>query len=197
MNDQATPRRIRQRFTVVLGLIGIVVAVVLFIGSMTARQPGAIPYVSVALGCLSYCVLARPWLSSRADGIVVSNVVREVTLPWEGISHATSRGSLVIHDTEGGKTTVWAIGSQKARNQSATAGGEMEGGAAGIRGRSFRPDPSTFAASATSAAALREAIDAEVLDNPPGPSGRQVRWLPVPCLLMGIALVAVVLGIVL
>ena len=145
-------------------------------------------YFGAAFAALAFCVMARPSLRFTTDAVIVSNVVREVTLPWEGISHTDSRGSLVIHDNDGGRTTVWAIGSQKARSDR-----DMQtSGAAG----SWRPEPGSLVELPTSSRALREAINAETVDNPTGtPSGKSVRFLPFPTALMVLAVVCVVVGI--
>ena len=115
MSNSSHPTAIRQTFNVVIGWFGVAIGIVLVVSGLMARSPHTMAFVGFALAAASFCVMVRPSIRFGADDVVVSNVVREVTLPWPGISHATSKGSLVIHDNDGHKTTVWAIGSQKAR----------------------------------------------------------------------------------
>lgn len=193
MTDSSKPTAIRQTFNVAMGWAGVVVGIVLAGGGLMARSPHTMAYVGFALAAASFCVMVRPSIRFDTDAVVVSNVLREVTLPWPGISHSTSRGSLVIHDNDGGRTTVWAIGSQKARSER----DETEPGVGIMPIASLRPMPGTLTQSPRSAAAMREALDAETVDNPTDvPSGRVVRWLPVPCVLMALALAAIVLAVV-
>lgn len=178
----------RQGLTVVTGWAGVFVGLVLFFTTLRSDTARFMPYLGVAIACSAYCVLVRPSISSNRHEIIVSNVLREVTLPWDGISHATSRGSLVIHDTEGHKTTVWGVGSRKARVER-----QVTTNRAGAALADTTPVPLSLPAD--SPQAMRESINAETIDNPDGPSGRVVRWLPLPCVLMTIAVVAVVVGL--
>ena len=184
-----TPKT-RQTFTVVIGWVGVVMGVAFAVASLVSDLAWKGVCLGSAVALTSFLVLTRPFVQVRSDALVVSNVVREVTLPWEGISHATSRGSLVIHDNDGGHTTVWAIGSQKATRQ------ENGDSAASF---SVRPrTPSELVAPVKSAGALREAINAETVDNPVDvPSGKTVRWMPFQTFAMALALVLLVVGLVL
>ena len=57
--------------------------------------------------------------------------------------------------------------------------------------------PGTLTQPPRSAGALREALDAETVDNPTDvASGRRVRWLPLPCALMALALVSVIVAVI-
>ena len=188
MSQPSGVKATRQRFNVYIGWIGVVIGALLAVAGAFSHSGRPMLYFGAAFAALSFCVMARPSLRFTTDAVIVSNVVREVTLPWEGISHTDSRGSLVIHDNDGGRTTVWAIGSQKARSDR-----DMQtSGAAG----SWRPEPGSLVELPTSSRALREALNAETVDNPTGtPSGKSVRFLPLPTALMVLALVCVVVGI--
>lgn len=178
----------RQGVTVATGWAGVVVGLILLFASLRLHSAGFMPYAGAAIACSSYCVLARPFISSGDHGIVISNVVREVSLPWEGVSHATSRGSLIVHDTEGHKVTVWAVGSRKAGGPRSTFVSRDDDDSAD-------GSSPTFTLPTDSPQAMREAINAETVDNPDGPSHRVVRWLPLPCALITIAVAALVVGV--
>lgn len=188
MSQPSRAKVTRQTFNVYLGWMGVVIGALLIVAGIFSLSGRALVYFGAAFAALSFCVMARPSIRFTSDAVVVSNVVREVTLPWEGISHAESRGSLVIHDNDGGRTTVWAIGSQKARsNRDMHTGGAMT---------SWRPQPGSLVELPTSSRALREALNAETVDNPTDtPSGKSVRFLPLPTVLMVLAVVCVVAGI--
>lgn len=180
---------VRQRFNVAMGFVGVAIGALIMIGTWggVRQLPGL--FFGLAFALLAYLVLARPHLRISSDELIVSNVVREVALPWEGISHASSRGSLVVHDTDGGKTTAWGISNQKAKRAS-------DAGDPSVRGRSLRPGPGELVAHETSAQALREGINAETVDNPDGvPSHKRVRFLPVPTVGMALAVVCLIAGV--
>lgn len=186
MASDSSTKATRQAFNVVVGWVGVVLGILLATAASFSSGRSLL-MVAVALALLSYCVMVRPSIRLTSDAVVVSNVLREVTLPWEGISHARSRGSLTIVDNDEHVTTVWAIGSQKARNDSARA---AEGP------RSWRPVPGSLVEAPTSSRALTEAINAETVDNPAEtPSGRRVRWLPVPCALVALSVVCLLTGV--
>lgn len=186
MSPRTRLDKTRQTFNLVVGWLGVALGFLLAVAMFTGGQGHAAAWFALAFAAASFCVMVRPFIAFTADEVVISNVVREVRLPWSGISHASSRGSLVVHDTEGGRTTVWAIGSQKARAERGTS----------QQPRSWRPAPGSLAELPTSSRALREALDAETIDNPDGvPSGRRVSWLGLPCALTAGAAVCVVLGL--
>lgn len=184
MNQPSTAPRTRQRFSVFLGWLGVIIGVLLAASSRLSWDHRGLLAFGFAFAVASWAVLARPFLSARADALVLSNVIREVHLPWAGISHATSRGSLIVHDNDGGKHTAWAISSQKAtaqRDDSPTP--------------SLRPMPGTLREPQTSSRALAEEINAETVDNPTDtPSGRTVRILPVPAGLLALACIGLLIG---
>lgn len=176
----------RQTFNVAMGWAGVLLGVLLGVSGALASGRSLMCF-GIAAALLSFCVMVRPYIRFTADAVVVSNVLREVTLPWEGISHATSRGSLVLVDNDNHKTTVWAIGSQKARNVRTSDDDGL---------RSWRPVPGSLTEIPTSSRALSEAINAETVDNPvDAPSGRTVRWLALPVVLMGLAGLCAVFGL--
>lgn len=181
-------KKTRQPFNVIMGALGIVLTIAIAVGTYPDSWPGGLFFAAV-LGIVSYLFMLRPHLRVQEDKLIVSNVVREVHLPWESISHATSRGSLTIHDIAGHKTTAWAIGAQKAKvTRDADQDPTDRSG--------FRPTSSNdLRAPATSAGALKEAINAECIDNEPGESQRTVRWLPVETALAVLAVFALVAGI--
>lgn len=183
---QQGPRKTRQRSTAVMGWIGTIGGVLVATALTFDTRNHAVALVSLAIAALSWCTLARPYLQVDSDALIVSNVLREVRLPWEGISHAKSRGSLQIIDNDEHKTTVWAIGSQKA--------GRRFGGDGGGR-PSWRPAPGELAELPTSSRAVAEGINAETVDNPTDtPSGRSIRWLPVPCAATAAAVLCIALA---
>lgn len=193
MSNSPYPTAIRQTFNVVIGWFGVAIGIVLVVSGLMARSPHTMAFVGFALAAASFCVMVRPSIRFGADDVVVSNVVREVTLPWPGISHATSKGSLVLHDNDGHKTTVWAIGSQKARG----ARNADDARLGILPTASLRPMPGTLTQPPRSAGALREALDAETVDNPTDvPTDRRVRWLPLPSALMALALVSVIVAVI-
>lgn len=186
-------RKTRQRSNVIFGWIGVALGAVLMIGGVRGGSVTPMSFFGAVLAILGYLVMVQPFLQSRGESLIVHNILREVTLPWGGISHASSRGSLTLHDNDGGKTTVWAIGSQKGRVTPAAEGSKRRA-TLGIS----RPGSSDeLLAGPTSAAALREVINAETVDNPEGPSGKSVRWLPRNCGLLALAVVLLAIGIVL
>lgn len=186
MASAPSTKATRQTFNVVVGWAGVALGVLLLTAGAFSSG-GSLIMFGVALTLLSFCVMVRPSIRFTADAVVVSNVLREVTLPWEGISHARSRGSLTIVDNDEHTTTVWAIGSQKARNDNVRAG---------VGSRSWRPTPGSLVEMPTSSRALTEAINAETVDNPTDtPSGRRMRWLPAPCALVTLSVVCLLVGV--
>lgn len=184
------PKPVRQPFNVTIGWVGVALGALLVGSGFVSSGGRSMGFFGLALAAVSWCVMVRPSIRFGPEHVEVRNVIRDVVLPWEGISHAKSRGSLVIHDNDGGRTTVWAIGSQKASRRHAGEGED------GFPTRSFRPMPGTLAQSPRSSGALAEALNAESVDNPVDvPAGREVRWAVVPAVLMALACVCVVLGI--
>lgn len=184
------PKPVRQSFNVAIGWLGVAIGVLLVGGGLASSGGRSMGFFGVALAVVSWCVMVRPSIRFDVDHVEVRNVIRDVILPWEGISHAKSRGSLVIHDNDGVRTTVWAIGSQKASRRH---DGEDEGGYPTV---SFRPMPGTLAQAPRSSGALAEALNAEAVDNPVDvPARREVHWALGPAVLMAVACVCVVLGV--
>lgn len=173
----------RQTFNLVIGCFGVAIGAVMIVTGLVGRNGTSLALWGVVVAAVAFCVLVRPSIRFGSNEVTISNVLREVRIPWSGISHATSRGSLTVHDVAGAKTTVWAIGSQKPRAQHGDDVGM-------VNPMNWRPDPGSLTVSSTSAQALREGIDAVAIDNPPAKSsGRTVRWLPIPCALMLAAVV--------
>lgn len=179
--------KVRQRSSTAVGWIGVFVGLALMIAGLWGSF--GIGATGLLVAVFAYCVMVRPFIAFTQDGVVISNVIREVRLPWAGISHALSRGSLTVIDNQGKKTTSWAISAQMPR-------GGAEVGSLGAQ--SLRPTPDSLVAPPKSAAALRELLNAETVDNPADvPSRRSVRWLPLPCCLLVVAVIALCVAIAL
>ena len=180
------PTTIRQGSNIAFGVLGMLLGLALMIGGAASVSRDTLVPLGILLAAFSYLVMFRPFLAVTSEGLTVSNVIRESLLPWDGIHHATSRGSLVIHDNDGHKTTVWAISSQRAVvDRSNSASGQDP------RGRVRPQSADDLVAGHKSALALKEAINAETVDNPTDtPAGRVTRWLPIPCVVAAVAVAA-------
>lgn len=182
--------KVRQRFTVALGWAGVAVGIAMMCGAWGGHDRLNLAASGFALAVASYTTMARPFLAVEANGLRVSNVLRESLIGWDGIHHTTSRGSLVIHTNDGRKTTVWAISSQRAGMRTRHDDDP--------RGRLRPASPEDLVAPTTSALALKEAINAETVDNPEdSPTNVVTRWLPVPCVLLAVALCGILAAMVL
>jgi len=122
---RATTRRVfRQPSAYLTGWIfiaGLAIACILFL----IQDPGnwAEPVVLCGLiGLVVWVLLVRPDVVVAKDGVVLHNLVRDVTIPWAHVDLTTRRWNLKVYTPEGDKYGSWAISQQRPRRQRDTVG---------------------------------------------------------------------------
>lgn len=204
MPTQFTPQTFRHVPTMISGLAGVVVGLTFVLAGTTRGAFSPMTLIGVAIALTSWCVLVQPLVRLDAAGLVVRNILREVTLPWPSIARTHARGNLVIDDVEGNSTTAWGVMGQKS--------GMFVWLRAGLRTKenfaldlarnpvhhgdsrqddSWRPVPGSYSNAKIKTEALPDVINAEAWDNDSTTSERQVRWMPVPCALIAVAVLCV------
>ena len=198
----------RQRSAQLLGWAYVAASALLAIGivSSWSREPNPafLAWLLVGLGW-AWALFLRPRVEVTTDGVILANVVRDVTIPWPLVEDVRTRWNLEVFTHDRGYT-AWAISTQVTRPRSALAGGPF-GMLGGRRSRGLRSDDPDSAMGGGSAKASSgvtskavaeviartsqehaEAVASGVLPRPVDPSVA-LRWQPLPIAALVVPLV--------
>ena len=190
----------------VLGWFGVALGVVMVVAEpFTADQVNAVVIlVGIAVACLSWVTLVRPRASAHERGLLMQNMLRDVTIPWSRIERCRVGQTLVVSTNEA--ETFHGLGVTKsARSQMREQYGtssilfnfgsrrghklNAEGGPSMARGEFVGGTYTSYVESriAGLASAGERGSDHDPNAKP------VVSWAPLPLLLLGAALVCAVL----
>lgn len=121
---KAPRKRYRQRSALAVGtvlLLGAATTIVLLAiegGQVGWRAAGWLVVVAV----LAYVVFIRPAVTLTGEGVRLSNLVRDVDLPWSQVDAVDRRWNLVVETPLGRTYTAWAISSSAGRPRARQVG---------------------------------------------------------------------------
>jgi len=96
--------------TVVVGVIGIVVAVSVAFSEGWTEAGRVLPWLALLVGGC-WAVLWRPCVEVSDGGVRIVNVTRTVAVPWPAITDVEARWALTLVTAYGRRFTAWAAPS--------------------------------------------------------------------------------------
>ena len=117
-NETSTMTHVfRQRSSLVLAAVCAVIGLVL-LGSVAQSwahypRPLFAAWVVFVLA-LAWTVFVRPCVRIDIGGVTLRNVVRDVSIPWDQLTHTSARWNLKVFAGDQGYT-AWAISSERQR----------------------------------------------------------------------------------
>ncbi len=196
----------RQRSSLVLASVCAVIGLVL-LGSMAwgwAHYPRPLfaAWVVFVLA-MTWTVFVRPCVRIDTRGVTLRNVVRDVRIPWDQLTHTSTRWNLKVFAGDRGYS-AWAIASERQRPRGASGGmlglpvpGRLQGVAEAdltVPTTSVKVNAQSVARTITRA---KQEYDEAVADGEISPSPEavvQVTWVP---LVMVVLLVPAILVVAL
>ncbi len=190
----------------VLGWFGVALGVVMVVAEpITADSANSVVIlVGVALACLSWVTLVRPRASAHERGLLMQNMLRDVTIPWSSIERCRVGQTLVVSTKEA--ETFHGLGvTRSARAQMREQYGtssilfnfgsrrghklNTEGGPSMARGEFVGGTYTSYVESRVAGlASSGERGSGQGQDAAP-----VVAWAPLPLLLLGVAVVCAAL----
>lgn len=193
-------RTLRQRGSIVLGVVAMVCGYGLALWSLVGGEPSAVFIAAMALvGSGGWVFFVRPALVISLHGLHVNNPLRRTVVPWAQVADVGTRWNLEIYHGER-RTAAWAIASHVERPRGS---GLLSMVNSRLAGADTAPPPSkgvTVHTAAQSVEVARQEWTEMVLDRRPevsaeGEVERSWDWvdlalLAVPLAVLVVALVA-------
>lgn len=193
----ARGKAVRQRSSLTSGIVGVGVCALILVAGLLDLHRGVDPLMPAlaALGAAGFWVLlVRPNLRLGDSELLVSNPLRQWTIPFSAVEDVSSRWSLRIH-TPDRAVDVWALtgdtGRPKLRAGSLLPG---LGGARGAQDHPSGPAPTQARAVAGELLTIVEDYQRGHPDEVPAPV--RATWVVLDLVLLIVPLVAVVVAVV-
>jgi len=183
----------------VCGAVGLLLLVSLARNWADYPRPSFVAGIVFGLACV-WTIFVRPAVLLDVEGVTICNVLRDVHIPWAGVTDVESRWNLKVFAGDRGYT-AWAISSQVERPK-ATSGGMFGGLSSGRLDRQARADAhqATAAPKVTASSVARsieqakeeydEAVAAGLLSDVPDAVVR-ITWVPLVFVVLLVPAVAV------
>lgn len=196
-------RTLRQRGSIVIGVVATVLCVGLVVTSITTRTFSLVFDGFMLLGAACGWVLfARPSLALSLRGVHLNNPIRRTVVPWKLVDDLGTRWNLEIYTDTGSRYTAWAISTHVQRPLGTGLMGLTGAGqkaAEDSQGQARLPRGTTVGSAARSVDVARDEWSEMVADRRPEVSADGVvtrTWEPLDIALLGIPILLIIVGFV-
>jgi hypothetical protein len=193
-----------------LGWIGVAIgAAMVFLDWMTGESSGlTVPLIGVAVACFCWVTLVRPQASAHKNGILLQNMLRDVAIPWQLIEGCRVGQTLVVTTKEAERFFGLGV-TRSARSQMREEYGTtsiMFGGRSVTGKRVQKETGPSMAAGEWEGGTYTGYIESRIAGlasrgerggDPVAGHTPVVAWAPLPIVVLGVGVVALLAGILL
>lgn len=137
----------------------------------------------VAVAVAAWVLFLRPSVRLHSDGVVMENVVRDVTVPFAAVEEITHDWALELNDHDGRRHSAWAVPVKRER----TPRGRVDDFAETTRRRGSAGASAQGVADEVHRAFARWREQQGADTPPPGTVAVTRRWAPVPLAALAVA----------